>query len=115
MFDSILYGLVTFLGWFFIILGGFFVAAGAIGFLRMKDFFIKLHAVKLSNCYGITFILIGFMIRNYFEISILKFIIILILNLMVTLTCIHAIGRRAYIEGIKMDAKRRDEIEESEQ
>ncbi|MFC1659693.1 monovalent cation/H(+) antiporter subunit G, partial [Pseudomonadota bacterium] len=91
--------------------GSFFIITGAIGFLRMEDFFIKLHAIVLSNCYGITFILIGFIIKNSFEISLLKFFIIIILNILVTLVSIHAVGRRAYIENTDIRAKRRDEVE----
>ena len=107
IFDNVIFGIIMFSSWAFVALGGFFVIAGAIGLLRMNNFFVKLHTIILSNCYGLTLIQIGFMIRNYFEISLLKFFIIIVLNILVTLVSIHAIGRRAYIENVDIKIKRR--------
>jgi multicomponent Na+:H+ antiporter subunit G len=89
-------------------MGSFFVITGAIGFLRMKDLFIKLHAINIANCYGITFILIGIGIRYYFEISLIKLSIAIIINLLVNITCLHTIGRRAYIDNVDAKFKKRN-------
>jgi len=108
MIESIFTGIALLCSWTFVLMGSFFVITGAIGFFRMKDLFVKLHAINIANCYGITFILIGIAIRYYFEISLIKLSIIIILNLLINITCLHVIGRRAYIDNIDVEFKKRN-------
>ena len=114
MIDSIFTGITLLSSWAFVLMGSFFIITGTIGFLRMKDFFVKLHAIKIANCYGLTFILIGIAIRYYFEISLIKLSIIIILNLLINITCLHLIGRRAYIDNIDVNFKKRKDDRDKE-
>jgi multicomponent Na+:H+ antiporter subunit G len=39
-------------GWLFLVLGCVFIFSSAIGFIRMPDFFSKIHAIGISDSFG---------------------------------------------------------------
>lgn len=98
-------------GWFFSGLGLLFLISGTIGFIRNSDFFIKIHALSLSNLYGINCLLLGEGIKSMDPIIFFSVCVILIFNIIITLSIIHIISRKAYISGIETKAKTRNEID----
>jgi len=50
----------------FLLLGGLFVLVGSIGLLRLKDFYVRLHAPTKATTLGLGGILIASMIYMYF-------------------------------------------------
>lgn len=59
MINEILPILFNFVGVFLLILGGFFELVGAIGVLRMPDFFTRAHAVTMTVIGGTVAPLVG--------------------------------------------------------
>lgn len=86
--------------WIFFASGIFIIISCFVGLLKYKDFFIRIHAIKLSNLYGISFILFanGLLSKNI--LIFLQLLLIIILNILTTITIIHAICRTAMINNI---------------
>ena len=51
--------LVDILSWMCLLLGGVFSIIGAVGVLRLPDFFTRLHAAGITETLGIGLILLG--------------------------------------------------------
>jgi len=85
----------TIIAWLFFITGCYIVFSCFIGTLRFKDFFVRVHAVKISNIYGVSFILFALAINSADIIIFTQLVLIIILNILMTITTIHAICRIA--------------------
>lgn len=86
---------LTAIAWIFFISGCYIILSCFIGILRFKDFFIKIHAVKISNIYGVSAILFAQALKSVDIVIFIQIILIIILNILMTLTTIHAICRIA--------------------
>lgn len=51
------------LSWACLLAGGFFCAVGAIGLLRMPDFYTRMHAASVTDTLGAGLILLGLMLQ----------------------------------------------------
>lgn len=102
------------LEWFFLLLsyvfmltGCYFIFASSVGFLRMKNAFTKIHAVAFSNIYGVTSLLFGLAIHSGLNLVTVKIVIVALFNLIVTLSVIHVVMRRAYADKEPLEAETR--------
>ena len=86
--------------WLFFAAGVFVVFSCFIGLMRFKDFFIRLHAIKISNIYGISFILFAASLSSSDILVFLQLMIIIILNILITITILHSISRIALSNNI---------------
>ncbi len=92
------------------LLGNFFLFSSIIGFMRYKDFYIKLHTVSMFNIYGINFILFAIASNSYDPIIFFEMLIVIIVNTLCTLCAIHCFLRNAILNGIEYVAKTRDDV-----
>lgn len=88
--------------WFLFILSLIFFSAGIfvifscfIALIRFSDFFIRVHAIKISNIYGISFVLLGVGFSQGNPLTMLQLFAIIILNILITITVVHAVCRIA--------------------
>lgn len=86
--------------WLFFIAGSFIIFSCFVGLLKYKDFFIRVHAVKISNIYGISFILFASGLTSGDMLVFLQLFLIIILNILITLTVTHSICRIALSNNI---------------
>lgn len=86
--------------WFFFSVGIFIIFTCFIGIIRFKDFFIKLHAIKISNIYGISLVLIAFAITSANLLVSIQLCLIIILNILSTLIISHTTARIALTHNI---------------
>lgn len=86
--------------WLFFAAGVFIVFSCFIGLLKYKDFFIRVHAIKISNIYGISFILFASGLTSGDMLTFLRLFLIIILNILITITIIHSICRIALSNNI---------------
>jgi monovalent cation/proton antiporter MnhG/PhaG subunit len=101
-------------GVIFIILGCFISFASTIGFVRNNDFFIKVQAFCMSNFYGISFILIGNILKNPNFFKFFLMLIIIIVNIAITLVITHSLTRLAFVENVKTNAINRRNLKKNE-
>lgn len=108
----IFYIILTGLAWIFYLIGLYIIISCLIGVLRFKEFFVRVHAIKIAIIYGISLVLfsqglICGSLSNFIELF-----LIIILNILMTLTVIHAICRVALNNNIKHDGVSRRKYNE---
>lgn len=104
--------------WIFFTSGIFIIISCFIGLLKYKDFFIRIHAIKLSNIYGISFILFANGLLSKSILIFLQLLLIILLNILATITIVHAICRTAMINNIthsSISRRKYNELIEKEQ
>ena len=87
--------------WLFFLAGTFIVISCFVGLLKNNDFFIRMHAIKISNIYGISFILFASSLLSKNMGIFLQLLLIILVNILSTIVITHAICRTAFLDGIK--------------
>ena len=89
------------LSWALLVAGGGFCIVGAIGLVRMPDFYTRMHAASVIDTLGAGLILIGLMIQGGFTLISAKLAVILLLLLLTSPIASHALARAALHRGLK--------------
>ena len=84
-----------------ILTGCFFVLAGALGVLRMPDFYTRMHAAGMTDTLGAEFVLLGLMLQTGFSQSTLKLLLVAVFLFLTSPTASHAIANAAHKSGLK--------------
>ncbi len=82
-------------------IGSFFVITGAVGMLRMPDYFSRCHPAGVTESAGIPIILIGYIFETGFEITSIKLVLLLIFLILTGPTATHALSKAALMSGKK--------------
>lgn len=102
--------LLDLLSWVFLIAGGSFCMVGAVGMLRMPDFFTRLHAASVIETLGGGLILLGLLLQAGLTLVAVKLIIVGFLVFFASPTATHALAKAAMERGLKpMLAPQEDE------
>ena len=88
-----------------IFLWSFLLIASSIALLRSNDIFTMGHIIMIFNCYAVPIILLIFEIKNFTMMSIIKIVVISILNIVIANILCHLVLRRAMINKIYPDAE----------
>ena len=99
---------------FFMLFGAFFALTGAIGVIRMPDFYSRIHPAGKSDTLGLVCILIGLtfqLIEADFSWNedyaadpwacLVRIVLIIIMVMITAPTATHAITKAAHLEGLK--------------
>jgi multicomponent Na+:H+ antiporter subunit G len=81
--------------------GFFFVAAGAIGVLRLPDFYTRLHAVGKNDTLGVALMLLGFILIEGLTRNSAKMLLLVLFISLANPVATHALGRAAWRTGLK--------------
>ena len=87
--------------WILIVLGGGFCVIGALGLLRMPDFFTRMHAASLIDTLGAWLLLLGMMLQAGFSLITVKLIFVALLLFFTSPTATHALARAARARGLE--------------
>lgn len=87
--------------WVSLVLGGIFCIVGAIGLLRMPDFYTRMHAASVIETLGAGLILLGLMLQAGLTLVSVKLLMLGLLILFVSPTATHALARAAMVRGLK--------------
>lgn len=93
--------LITSVSWVSLVLGGVFCIVGAIGLLRMPDFYTRMHAASVIETLGAGLILLGLMLQAGLTLVTVKLLMLGLLILFVSPTATHALARAAMVRGLK--------------
>lgn len=85
----------------FLISGVFFVLAGAIGVVRLPDFYTRMHAAGMTDTLGAELIILGLMVQSGFTQTSLKLLLIAFLLFITSPTSSHAVANAAHQAGLK--------------
>ncbi len=87
--------------WLCLLGGGFFCIVGAVGLLRMPDFYTRVHAASVIETLGAGLILVGLMLQAGFTLIAVKLWIIGMLIYFASPTATHALARAAMVRGLE--------------
>jgi multicomponent Na+:H+ antiporter subunit G len=86
--------------WALLLAGSGFCVVGAIGLIRMPDFFTRMHAASVTDTLGAGLILLGLILQAGFTLVAAKLLILALLILFTTPTATHALARAAFVRGV---------------
>ena len=89
------------ISWGAILVGGGFIVIGAIGVIRMPDFFTRQHAAGLTDTLGAGLLLFGLMVQGGLTLVTAKLILIVIFLGLTSPTSSHALAQAALSTGVK--------------
>jgi multicomponent Na+:H+ antiporter subunit G len=92
--------------WILIVLGSGFCVIGALGLLRMPDFFTRMHAASLIDTLGAWLLLLGMMLQAGFSLITVKLVFIVLLLFFTSPTATHALARAARARGLEPMAEK---------
>ena len=81
--------------------GGFFAIVGAVGLVRMPDFYTRMHAASVTDTLGAGLILFGLMLQGGLTLVTAKLLVILLLMLLTGPVATHALARAAMHAGLE--------------
>ena len=97
--------LVDVLSWACLLTGGAFCVIGAVGLLRMPDFYTRMHAASVIDTLGAGFMLLGMFLQAGLTLVALKLGMIALLIFFASPTATHALARAAMVRGLAPKAE----------
>lgn len=92
---------IDLLSWACLAAGGLFCVVGAIGLLRMPDFFTRMHAASVTDTLGAGLILFGLILQAGLTLVTAKLLIIVLLIFFTSPAATHALAKAALVRGVK--------------
>ncbi len=89
------------LSWACLAVGGVFCVIGALGLLRMPDFYTRMHAASVIDTLGAGFILLGLMLQSGLSLVAAKLLMVGLLIFFASPTATHALARAAMARGLQ--------------
>lgn len=89
------------LTWLLVTAGGVFCVIGAVGMLRMPDFFTRMHAASVIDTLGASLIILGLLLQSGFSLASAKLLILWLLIFFCSPTASHSLANAAHQRGIK--------------
>lgn len=87
--------------WVLVGAGGIFCIIGALGLVRMPDFYTRMHAASVTDSLGAGLILAGLVIETGFTLIAVKLLIIGLLIFFTSPTATHALAKAAMTRGLE--------------
>jgi len=92
---------IDILSWVLLIAGGAFCVIGALGLVRMPDFFTRMHAASVTDTLGAGLMLAGLVLQAGFTLVTVKLVVIGLLILLTSPAATHALAQAALARQIK--------------
>jgi multicomponent Na+:H+ antiporter subunit G len=89
------------LSWVLLVAGGVFCMIGALGLLRMPDFYTRMHAASVIDTLGAGLLLLGMMLQAGLTLISVKLLFIGVLLFFTSPTATHALARAAHLRGLE--------------
>jgi multicomponent Na+:H+ antiporter subunit G len=89
------------LSWICLVAGGAFCVIGALGLVRMPDFYTRMHAAGITDTVGAWLLLLGMMLQAGLTLIMVKLVMIALLLLFTSPTATHALAKAARARGVQ--------------
>ena len=86
---------VDVLSWICLLGGGVFLLIGALGVLRLPDFYTRLHAVSICDTLGAGLVLVGLMLQGGLSLVTIKLLLMFYFMVFTGPTAVHALAEAA--------------------
>lgn len=93
--------LIDGLSWACLLAGGFFCCIGALGLLRMPDFYTRMHAGSVTDTLGAGLVLLGLILQAGLTLVTVKLVMIGFLLFFTGPVAGHALAKAAMSRGLK--------------
>lgn len=93
--------LLDLLSWALLLTGGFFCVVGAVGLVRMPDFYTRMHAASVVETLGAGLVLLGLLLQAGFTLVAVKLLMLGLLIFFASPTATHALARAALLRGLR--------------
>jgi multicomponent Na+:H+ antiporter subunit G len=93
--------LIDVASWVLLLAGGAFCMIGALGLVRMPDFFTRMHAASVTDTLGAGLMLLGLMLQAGFSLVTVKLIVLGLLIFFTSPTATHALAQAALARGLQ--------------
>ena len=90
-----------FASWVCLVAGGVFCVTGALGLVRMPDFYTRMHAASVTDTLGAGLILLGLVLQAGLTLVAVKLLMIGLLIFFTSPAATHALAKAAYARGLK--------------
>ncbi len=87
--------------WILLVAGGLSCIIGAVGLLRMPDFYTRVHTASVTDTLGVGFILAGLILQAGWTLVAAKLVVIGLLVFFTSPAAAHALARAALGRGLK--------------
>jgi len=91
--------IIDIISWLSFAGGAFFLLVGALGMIRLPDFWARLHAASIIDSAGAGLILLGLILQAGFSLVAAKLIIIVAFLFITGPTASHAVANAAFVSG----------------
>ncbi|KAB7740068.1 sodium:proton antiporter [Parvibaculum sedimenti] len=95
--------------WLSLGIGAAFILIGALGIIRLPDFWSRIHAAGIIDTAGVGFITLGLMLQAGFTLITLKLLLIAVFIFITGPTATHAIANAAFAARLRPFALAGDE------
>jgi multicomponent Na+:H+ antiporter subunit G len=95
--------------WALLSVGAIVLVIGALGLIRLPDFWSRVHAAGMIDTLGSALILAGMILQAGLSLATLKLLLIGIFLFIAGPTATHAIANAAWVAGIKPNRVEKDE------
>lgn len=92
---------VDVLSWVCLLAGGGFCAIGALGLVRMPDFYTRVHAAGITDTAGAGLMLLGMILQAGVTLIAVKLVMIGLLLMFASPTATHALAKAALARGLQ--------------
>ena len=92
---------IDILSWVLLVAGGAFCVIGALGLVRMPDFFTRMHAASVTDTLGAGLMLAGLVLQAGLTLVTVKLVVIGLLILLTSPAATHALAQAALARQIK--------------
>lgn len=99
--------LLEWASWGCLLAGGFFCVVGALGLVRMPDFYTRMHAASVTDTLGAGLILFGLILQAGLTLVMAKLLIIVLLIAFTSPTATHALAKAAMARRVPHRANER--------
>ena len=89
------------LSWVCLVAGGLFGVIGAVGLLRLPDFYTRMHGSGITDTMGAWLVLLGLMFQAEFGLVTFKLVMVGLLLAFTSPTATHALAKAAWTHGLK--------------
>jgi multicomponent Na+:H+ antiporter subunit G len=86
--------------WLCLLGGGFFAVVGAVGLIRMPDFFTRMHAASVTDTLGVGLLLVGLVLQAGLTLVAVKLLFLGLLIFFASPTATHALAKAALARGL---------------
>jgi multicomponent Na+:H+ antiporter subunit G len=87
--------------WVLLVAGGLFCIVGAVGLLRMPDFYTRVHAASVTDTLGAGLILLGLILQAGWSLVAAKLVMVGLLIFFTSPAATHALARAALGRGLQ--------------